>query len=148
MSIHGSFILFTKQKLNIPALLNTSLGITTFLGGTISKIALVGTKGADIRSASIGGVGTRRVWISGTCIKNFCTKGTLAGGAYIVSASNGNACASSICAKGACVGVKNLIFWDSCIHSFTNSPCKFTVLDLRLLIDLKLDILVSSYFYL
>ena len=97
--MHRSFILFTKQELNIPALLGTSSGMTTFLGVTISKIALIGTKSADAGRASTGDV-----CASGACIRGFCTKGSFAGGASIVDASIGNACA-----KGACVGVRNLM---------------------------------------
>ena len=102
--MHGSFILFTKRELNIPALLSTSLGITNFSGVIISKIALIGTKSADARSTS-----TRGVYAGGACIRGFCTKNTFARGTCIVGTFIGNTCAGSAYEESAYVGVRNLM---------------------------------------
>lgn len=62
-----------KQVLNIPVLLETSLGMTTFLGVTISKIALISTENASAKSIYI-----RSVFVGGACLKSFCTRSAYA----------------------------------------------------------------------
>lgn len=51
-------------------------------------------------------------------------------------------CVDNTCAGVTYIGVENLISWDSCICISANNSCKFAVLDLRLLANLKLSMLV------
>lgn len=68
--MHGSFILFMKWELSNPTLLGISSEITTFLGVTIFKTALISIEDTGIKSTYI-----KSAFVRGTCAKSPCTGG-------------------------------------------------------------------------
>lgn len=58
-----------KQELSIFVLFNTSLKMTTFLGITISKIALICTKDASIEGTYMRDIFVRSAWAESPCVR-------------------------------------------------------------------------------
>lgn len=74
----------------------------------------------------------------GACAKDIFARNTFAKGTW-----SEDICIRSAYIGDVCISIRNLISWNGCIHSFANSSCRFTAVDLTLLVDSKLVIFIS-----
>lgn len=89
----------------------------------------------DVKNADIGVFWVENGYLRDIFAKYIYTKGICFGGIYIKGTYIGD----------IYIGIRNLMFWNSYIYSSANNSYKFIVIDIKLLINLELVILISSY---